>query len=224
MPLEKLTITTEDGETIEARFNPERFTVSKGVQIAEITIPGLDSPAQQFVRGQSEKISFELWFDTTEFGMVDNVKDVRDQTLEIFKLMRVRSETHAPPRCILTWGEAGKLFSHGTRITPWCLLESVSEELMLFSPGGVPLRAKLTVSFREAWTIEEQLDETPRHTADRTKVRTLARGQTLSHLAWQEYGDPGRWRPIAEANDVSNPRTVAPGARLEVPRVEGGRR
>lgn len=224
MPLEKLTIWTEDGDEIKARFNPEKYTVNKSVQIAEIAIPGLDSPVQQYVRGQTEKIAFELFFDTTEFGMIDGVKDVRDDTGLVYQLMRVRSDTHAPPRCLLMWGDAGKLFSFGTSINPWCLLESVSEEFTLFSPGGVPLRAKLNVSFREAWTIEEQLIETPRHSGDRTKVRVLGSGQTLSHLAWQEYGDPALWRPIADANGLQNPRTVAAGQRLEVPRVVERRR
>jgi len=224
MPLEKLTILTEQGAEIKARFNPEKYTVNKSVQIAEIAIPGLDSPVQQYVRGQTEKITFELFFDTTEFGMVDDVRDVRDQTVEVHQLLRVQSETHAPPRCLLMWGDAGKLFSVGTSINPWVLLESVSEEFTLFSPGGVPLRAKLNFSFREAWTIEEQLAETPRHSGDRTKVRVLASGQTLSHLAWQEYGDPGAWRAIAEANGVQNPRLVAAGQRLEVPRIVERRR
>jgi hypothetical protein len=224
MPLEKLTIITEDFAEIPARFNPERYTVTKAVQIAEIGIPGLDSPVQQFVRGQTEKITFELFFDTTEFGMVDDVKDVRDYTGKVYQLMKVRSETHAPPRCLLHWGDAGKLFSFGTSVNPWCLLETVTQEFTLFSPGGVPLRAKLNVTFREAWTIEEQLIETPRHSPDRTQIRVLESGQTLSHVASKEYGDPALWRPIAEANGVQNPRTVPVGTRLQIPRLtEGGR-
>jgi hypothetical protein len=223
MGLENLKIKPEVGDEIKVRFNPERYTVNKSVQIAEITIPGLDSPVQQYVRGQTEKVSFELFFDTTEFGMLDSVKDVRQETRKIYDLMKVGSHTHAPPRCKLTWGSGGKLFCFGARQEPWCLLESISEEFTLFSPGGVPLRAKVNVTFREAWTIEQQLTETPRQSGDRTKVRTLARRQTLSHLAWQEYGDPALWRPIADtpANHIDNPRAVAPGAQLEVPRLTG---
>jgi hypothetical protein len=219
MPLEKLTIWTEVFEPIEARFNPERYTVTKGVQIAEIGILGLDSPVQQYVRGQTEKITLELFFDTTEFGMVDDVTDVRDSTGPIYQLTKVRSDTHAPPRCLLMWGEGGKLFSFGTNINPWCLVETITQEFTLFSPGGVPLRAKLNVTFREAWTIEEQLVETPRHSPDRTRIRVLERGQSLTDLAWKEYGDPALWRPIAEKNGIRNPRTVPAGTRLEVPRL-----
>ena len=221
MPLEKLLITTEQGKAIKARYNPERYTVNKAVQIAEIAIPGLDSPVQQFVRGQAEKITFELFYDTTELGTVDGVKDVRELTGEIYKLLKVTKGTHAPPRCLLQWGAAGKLFSFGTNVWPWCVLESVTEEFTLFSPSGVPLRAKLNVSFREAWTIEEQLQETPRHTGDRTKARRLGPGQTLTHLAWQEYGDAGAWRAIADANDLDDPLAVVPGQMLHVPRLTG---
>ena len=221
MPLNHLTISPEFGSPIRVRFNPERYTVNKAVQIAEIAIPGLDSPVQQFVRGQTEKVNFELLFDTTEFGMVDGVKDVRELTGAIYKLLKVTKKTHAPPRCKLLWGEAGKLFCFGAKESPWCLLESVNEEFTLFSPGGVPLRAKLSVAFREAWTIEQQLHETPRHSGDRSKVRTLGPGQTLTHLAWQEYGDAGMWRPIADANDLDDPLAVTPGQTLKVPRLAG---
>jgi nucleoid-associated protein YgaU len=97
------------------------------------------------------------------------------------------------------------------------VVESVSEEYNLISSSGVPLRAKLNVTFREYKTIEEQVKETPKHSSDRRKVRILGRGETLSHLAWTQYDDPGAWRLIADANGVDNPRLVPPGTRLEVP-------
>jgi len=222
MALEKLTISPERGEPIKALFNPERYTVNKSVQFADIAIPGLDSPVVQFVRGQSEKITLDLFFDTTDSGMVDNVRDVRELTGKVYNLLKVNSETHAPPRCILLWGEAGKLFSFGSRVSPWCVLESVNEEFSLFSPSGMPLRAKLSVSFREAWTIEEQLRETPRHSSDRRKMRILPRGHTLSRLAGEEYQDPGAWRLIADANQIDNPRRVPPGTELEIPPLTSG--
>jgi nucleoid-associated protein YgaU len=218
MPLEHLTITPEGGAPIKALYNPERYTASKSVQYAEVAIPGLDAPVVQFVRGQSEKITMELFFDTTDHGTVEDVRDVRDETAKVYKLLRVQSDTHAPPRCILLWGDGGKLFAFGTRTSPWCVLESVSEEFTLFSPSGVPLRAKLNVSFRDAWTIEEQLRETPRHTSDRTTFTRVKARETLSHVAWRQYGDPDEWRPLAEANGIENPRLVAEGTMLRVPR------
>ncbi len=215
---EKLIITSEDlgsDYRVEVLFNPERYTLNKAVQIAEIAIPGLDSPVLQFVRGQNEKITMELFFDTTQFGMVDNVKDVREETRKIYDLVKINPETHAPPRCSLRWKD--ELFSFGYSPASKCVVESVNEEFNLFSPSGVPLRAKLNVTFREYKIIEDQLKETRRKSADRRKVRVLGRGMTLSHLAGIEYDDPGEWRLIAEANNIDNPRLVAAGTKLSVP-------
>jgi hypothetical protein len=226
MGLEKLTIKPETGSNlpeVKALFNPERYTVNKSVQFAEISIPGLDSPVQQFVRGQSEKITMELFFDTTESGMVDNVQDVRDQTRQIYQLLRVNGHLHAPPRCKLTWGHDQRLFCFGTSGNYWCVIESVSEEFTLFSPSGIPLRAKLNLAFREAWTIEQQLKQTPRESADHTKTYSVKRGETLSYVAWLQYQDPGNWRPIADANNLANPRLLFPGTKLLVPNLVSGK-
>src|ERR1700760_2260397 len=102
MPLQKLTIQYEDSSgffpeenRIEVQFNPEKYSLTKGVQIAEIDIPGLDSPVLQFVRGQNEKITLELFYDTTEFGMVNDPVDVRFRTVEIYDLLKINSHTHA---------------------------------------------------------------------------------------------------------------------------------
>jgi hypothetical protein len=63
MKPEKLIIQNlETGEKLPVLFNPERYTLNRGVQIQEIPIPGLDSPVLQFVRGQNEKITLEMFF------------------------------------------------------------------------------------------------------------------------------------------------------------------
>jgi nucleoid-associated protein YgaU len=217
MGLEKLTITPERGPAIVALFNPEKYTASRSVQFAEIAIPGLDAPVVQFVRGQSEKITLELFFDTTDKGTVDPVTDVRTLTSKVYGFMNVLSETHAPPRLFLTWGLGGPLFAYGAKQSPWCVMESASQEFTLFSPGGVPLRAKVNVTLRDAWTIDLQLQQTPRNSSDRTKAVRAKRGQTLSAIALQEYDDASLWRPIADANGIDNPLSVSPGQVLTIP-------
>ena len=218
MPLERLAIIPEVGNPIHARFNPERYTISKSAQLQDINIPGLDSPVVQFVRGQNEKISMDLFFDTTDLGMADTVTDVRTLTNEVYKLLKINGDLHAPPRVHLQWGNSAHMTSHGSKTDPWLVLESLSEEYSLFSPAGIPLRAKLTCSFREAWTIEQQLEETPRHSSDRTKQHRVVRGETVSQIAYLEYSDPERWRPIADANQLDNPRRLIPGTMLTIPR------
>ena len=217
MPLELLTITPEIGAPFTALFNPEKYTVTKSVQLADIGIPGLDSPVVQYIRGQNEKINLELFFDTTDHGMVGDVTDVRGYTAQVYQLLKINGDLHAPPRVFLNWGTAGNLTSVGASIQPWLVLESISEEFNLFSPDGIPLRAKLTVAFREAWTIDQQLQVTPRHSADRTNLYTVRIGDTLSGIAHTQYHDATNWRPIAVANNLANPRLLQTGMVLTIP-------
>lgn len=118
MPLAKLTILPENKGPIQALFNPERYTVSKSLQLAELAIPGLDAPVVQFVRGQNEKLSMELFFDTTDLGMVDPVTDVRTLTAQVHQLLKVDGNLHAPPRVQLAWGSGGQLTSYGRAFLP----------------------------------------------------------------------------------------------------------
>jgi hypothetical protein len=222
MPFAKLTITTEDGSTrIEALYNPEKYSVNKGVQYAEIGIPGLDEPVLQFIRGQNEKVTLDLFFDTTEQGMVDNVVDVRNLTFAVYNLLKVDTATHAPPRFTVEWGTGRSLFGQGST-SSLSVLESMTEEFTLFAPTGEPLRAKLTVTIRMASTVKLQFQETPRNSPDRTKVVMAVRGQRITDIAYQQYGDPTQWRPIAAANQIANPRFLDPGTSLTVPSLPGG--
>lgn len=222
MSLYKLTIKTEDGKTkILANYNPEKYSVNKAVQYAEIGIPGLDEPVLQFVRGQNEKVTLDLFFDTTAQGMADRVTDVRTLTAPVYKLLIVDGNTHAPPRFTIDWGVGKSLFGQGDA-TSLCVLESMNEEFSLFAPTGEPLRAKLTLTIRFAPTVDVQFQENPRQSPDRTKVVVVRGGQRISDIAYQQYGDPTLWRPIADANPLVNPRFLEPGSTILIPSLPGG--
>jgi hypothetical protein len=134
------------------QFNPTEYTLSKGAQIAEIAIPGIDSPILQFIRGQNERLTLDLFFDTTDQGMDDQVVDVRTMTRSVYQLVKIQSATHAPPRIRFVWGQ-GLSFQ--------AIVETVQQKFSLFSPQGVPLRATLSVTFREYKTLEQQLTGEP---------------------------------------------------------------
>jgi len=56
-----------------------------------------------------------------------------------------------------------------------------------------------------------------KQSADVAKTRTVRRGETLSSIAAEEYQDPTRWRPIADANSLNDPRQLRPGQVLAIP-------
>jgi hypothetical protein len=86
-------------DRIPVQFNPTEYTLQKGAQIAEINIPGIDSPILQFIRGQNEKLTLELFFDTTDHGMGDDATDVRTLTAPMYQLVKIQSKSlHDVPR------------------------------------------------------------------------------------------------------------------------------
>ena len=92
-------------ETIPVQFNPTELSFDRGVQLAEIAIPGLDAPLQQFVRGQAEKLTLDLFFDTTDQGMGAGATSVTTYTDQIYQLAKIEPTRHAPPICTFVWNE-----------------------------------------------------------------------------------------------------------------------
>ena len=219
------TWTEGDAEVIPVQFYPTEVTFDKAAQIAEIAIPGLDSPLLQFVHGQNEKLSLDLFFDTTEDGMGGGATSVTVHTDKIYGLVKIVPDRHAPPVCEFVWlrdfpgSQISPKLGNQRRDSFKCVVESVKQKFTLFSPEGVPLRATLSVVLREYKTLEEQLGLQNPNSPDRTQGRILQRGETLSSVAARHYQKPGEWRRIADANQISDPRRTVPGTFLTLPPI-----
>lgn len=214
------------GNPLKVSFNPTEYTLNKGVQIGEVPIPGLDAPLLQFVRGQTETLSLDLFFDSTDGGTGKQAKSVTDDTDKFYALVKIEKESHAPPVCLFSWGGEcfpGKRNEKSAdpllRFAFKCVVESVRQRFTLFNPDGVPLRATLTVSLKEYKTLAEQLQEIDPHSADRDRAYVVRQHDTLSAIAGQLYDDPAQWRWIAEANGIEDPLELTPGTLLAVPRI-----
>src|SRR6266566_8726 len=212
-------------EFIPVQFNPTEFSLDKSAQIAEIAIPGLDAPLQQFVRGQSEKLTLDLFFDTTEDGMGTGATSVTTYTDTIYQLVKIEPDRHAPPICTFIWNDkfpGTDISSHlgnQRRNEFQCIVENVKQKFTLFSPEGVPLRATLTVTLREYKTLDEQLKQLNLNSPDRTQSHIVQQGESLASIAAQHYRKPGEWRRIADANAIEDPRRIEIGAFLSVPPI-----
>jgi hypothetical protein len=204
------------GAKLKVQFNPTEYTVTKANQIAEVPIPGLDSPILQFIRGQSETIALDLFFDSTEDGTTVGAKPVTERTDKFYDLIKMEAKTHAPPILLFSWG--GKDFPGKDRPQFTCIVESVRQRYTLFDPAGVPLRATLSVTLKEYRTLGGQQNAINPMTSDHTKAHVTREGETLAQVAWDEYEDPSAWRQIADANGLDDPLLVPAGAVLIIPR------
>lgn len=210
-------------ETYDIQFNPTELTFDKQAQLAEIAIPGLDAPIQQFIRGAAEKLTMELFCDSTETGTGIGAQSVTAETDKFFQLVKIIPTLHAPPVVTFFWNDQfagnalGDAWGNQRRNSFTGMAESVRQKFTLFSPEGVPLRATVTLVLREWRPIEQQLFELNLSSPDRTHAHVLAAGETLSAVAARYYERAGLWRPIADDNGIEDPRRLAPGRVLRVP-------
>jgi hypothetical protein len=194
-----------DDPIIPFHFNPTEYQVQKANNFAEIGIPGLESPPIQFIRGASEKLSAELILDTSE--TLDDVRETYVNNLR--DLMRLSTELHAPPIVDFVWDTS---VFHG-------VVESMNITYTLFTPEGIPIRAKVGLVLKEYRPVEIQVKESPTASPDFEKTWVVRRGDTLSGIAGLIFRDPGQWRAIAMANGIQDPRRLETGLRLVVPRL-----
>ncbi len=213
MALEKALICNLDtDEEIPVLFNPEEYTLNKDINYAQASVPGLSGPILQFVNGNMSTLEMELLLDSYEeyeeaSPKVEAGSDVRELTDKVTNLMVINSETHAPPILLFTWGS----------LSFRCVLARVSQRFIMFRSDGVPVRARLNVTFNEYLDPEQEIKKLNPQTADYSKEYVVLQRDNLSGIAGKLYQNPQLWRPLAIANDIADPRAIAPGQRLRVP-------
>lgn len=215
---------SSQGAAIDVLFNPTEYTLAKSNQFAEIPVPGLDSPLLQFVRGQTETLTLDLFFDTSDSGGTGaDAKPVTEKTDPFYQLIKIEAKSHAPPIVLFSWG--GDAFpghrSYDTlagqnRYGFKGVVDSVKQRFTFFSSTGLPLRAILSLGLKEYKTLAEQIAELNLQSPDRTRAHVVRQGETITRIA--ELTDNGAdWRAIAEANAIDDPLAIEPGLLLTIP-------
>jgi hypothetical protein len=211
----------QKNQPIEVLFNPAEYSLEKGNTFQSTPLPGLATPVTQWVTGNADVLTMDLFFDTyTKSSRHSNVQqreDVRNYTRKISSLMDVDPTLHSPPIVQFIWGppigSPENLQFTGT-------IEKVSQKFTYFLDDGTPVRATLNITMKEYKTVKDQLAEIGRQSPDRTKRRIFKEGESLWFYAAQEYTDAAEWRVIADQNALDNPRLIDPGTEIELPPLE----
>lgn len=217
MALEKAVIDVLDGTTvvdqIRVLFNPTDYSIERSNVYKSTSIPGLSGPILQFINGEADVLSMELFLDDYTDRPTAGAKGTNGRLDELSRLLEIRSSIHAPPVVRFVWG----------RLSFKAIIEKMSRKMTLFHPNGMPARASVNITFKEYRTLDELLIEPRLESPDKSKRRVLVGLDTLWMMAWREYQDPAKWRVIAEANDLDDLRALRPGDWVIVPPLESDR-
>jgi nucleoid-associated protein YgaU len=211
--LAKLVGTAAVDPKLEFLFNPKDLTFSKSNTWNPKKTPKADTPEVEFGGGSAASLKLQMTFDT----YADKV-DVRKKYLEQLyqwtrvdpKLVEKNSKKGRPPEVRFMWGA---IVFDG-------VIQSISQKLTLFLDSGTPVRAVVDLTLtesRDGKMFEKQNPTSGGVGGER--LWTVREGDTLPWIAYQEYHDATLWRPIADANNLQQVRTLVPGTVLVIPGV-----
>lgn len=198
-------------EEVEVLFNPAQYALTDSAKYREVGNQQLDSPIISYVGGAASTLSMELFFDTspvltTTILTSTKATDVSKKVKKFTDLVYIKKELHAPAKVKFVWGSLSFLG----------VVTKVQSTYTKFTEAGMPIQARVQVEFMSV-PDKNQKRKAPFESPDRTKCRVVREDWTIWDIARSEYGDPAKWKLIAQANGISNPLAIAPGTALKVP-------
>ena len=152
--------------------------------------------------------TMQLLLDTSLQGADQSIKDQANA------LMKAMHGGGSPPKFVT--------FSWGSTQLPKAAPLSISIQYAMFHPNGDPMRAFVDLELAQADDSAppgQAQNPTTRGTAG-LRSHIVQDGDSLHSIAYESYGDPTRWRVIAEANGVDDPLRLERGTALSIPRLD----
>jgi hypothetical protein len=207
-PTGKASAPSEVLERLPFHFNPDSLSISKTGRWPRTPSPAASKAATpQFVGSGPRGMSVEMFFDAG--GGRGNVQDAVESLMRCCEptAKSLRTKRPSPPWIRLEWGRL-KSFT--------AVAMSVSATYTLFAPHGTPLRARCSV-----WLEEMGGNVRPQNPSGGggkgLNIRQVIGALSLAAVAYETYGDPTLWRPIAELNDLDDPALLGAGQWLQLP-------
>jgi hypothetical protein len=199
------------GGVFSVQLNPEKYSLQFGAELKEDTTLNTAGVTPKYVAQKPEDLALEFYLDAT--GAVTGTKSgtrVTDVNAEVDRLRTVvgyNGSIHSPNYLRVLWG----------KLSFDCVLLNLSIEYVLFTPGGVPLRAKVTIRLKQYVSPEKMELEAGKNSPDLTHRRTVGAGDTLPLMCFHIYQDSKYYLEVARFNGLNDFRNLEPGQQIFFP-------
>jgi len=194
---------------IAFQFNPKEVSITKSAKWERKTTKDKKAGPPEYSGAEPCKMSLELFFDSTMDPGVNVVESVDNLfrccvPCKEFK----KGETPMPFLVKFHWGSVESFAA---------FISQVQAKYTRFAANGIPIRAVCTVNLEEIDVTPTSGQNPTSGTLSADRVHTMVAGDSLALVAYQEYGDPQLWRPLAAYNRIDDPMRVADGMQLLLP-------
>jgi hypothetical protein len=213
----------EEGTAIPCMFNPYEYTLTKSNSFKEeSSASGKNAPMAEIAKAGAQTLQLSLIFDTYASGADVSLTC----TDKLWELMRVSKSANSSgqsagsqdkgqaPLVAFQWG----VFFFVSYIT------NMTQKFTLFLPKGIPVRAKVDITFTQYTDLEDRRTESRQNPTSGggpiNRVHRVVAGDRLDLIAQSVYRDPTKWRQIARYNGIIDPLDIRPGQMLAIPFAE----
>ena len=237
-----LTPVIPQGDPIWLEYNPPELETSQEIEWAQINIPGLNWPLQQFIRGGVKTLNLEVYFNADSYN---STFDVRSAVDKLEALTQKGQGSLSPAVCLFSWGD-------------WqfpCLVASINTRYTMFDKEGKLLEAAVKLVLRAykepdveaaVSAVQAKLKTSPVYsgrmgsnsvfaakdegglaqaqalgTSGETKLHTVQDGESTRAIAAKEHGNPACWRAVEFINQArglyDKARDIKSGIELMIP-------
>lgn len=200
---------TNTNYSITLQLNPATIKRKQEITYAHGSPNGALGSDCRFARQEPQKLDFDIVFDGT--GVLENTQPVKEQIRQLEEVVyNYYGSEHEPNIVEVSWGEeyfVGRLTKMG-------------REIVLYSPEGEAIRAKLNLSFLQYLSAQEQSRLANKSSPDLTHIVTVQAGDTLPVLCQRIYKNSQYYPKIARINRLVNFRQLKPGTQLIFPPIK----
>lgn len=199
----------QHGSALELPMEPEQISFGNSIHYRDDRQIGSTGGDIRFEKYGPATLSLKFTIDCT--GVVEGTlpgDSVYDKVNDLADLLYVyNSDGHSPSYVVVTYGE---LLFKGR-------LEKMDTKYQLFSSGGVPLRATVSLVFKRFMTGKEERKKFSKQSPDMSRLVTVKEGETLPYLCHRLYGDSLLVREVARFNELDSFRNIPAGTQLLFP-------
>ena len=199
----------QHGSALELPMEPEQISFGNSIHYRDDRQLGSTGGDIRFEKYGPATLSLKFTIDCT--GVVEGTlpgDSVYYKVNDLADLLYVyNSDGHSPSYVVVTYGE---LLFKGR-------LEKMDTKYQLFSSGGVPLRATVSLVFKRFMTGKEERKKFSKQSPDMSRLVTVKKGETLPYLCHRMYGDSLLVREVARFNELDSFRNIPAGTQLLFP-------